>query len=111
MSSNDVPVHVSDAKFEEIVLKSDVPVLVDFWAPWCAPCRMVAPVLEELAREHTGKITVAKVNTDENQSRAGTLGIRGIPTLIIFKNGSEFERVVGAVPKQVLQQMVDRALA
>jgi len=111
MSELNTPVHISDAKFEEEVLKSTIPVLVDFWAPWCPPCLMVAPVLEELAKEHAGKIKVVKVNTDEHQNRAGELSIRGIPTLIIFKNGSEFERVVGAVSKKVLQQMVNRAIA
>lgn len=101
---------VTDASFEADVLNSDVPVLVDFWAPWCAPCRIVGPVVEEIAGEYGGKIKVGKVNTDENQTRAGSLGIRGIPTLILFKDGKEADRVVGAVPKAMLTQMIDRAI-
>ncbi len=99
---------ITDSNFEQEVTNSDIPVLVDFWAPWCAPCRMVGPVVEELSSDYTGKIKVGKVNTDENQSRAGELGIRGIPTIILFKDGKEAERVVGAVPKAALQQMIDK---
>lgn len=105
------PIAVSDASFESDVLQSDLPVLVDFWAPWCAPCRIVGPVVEEIAQDFDGKLKVAKVNTDENTSRANSLGIRGIPTLIVFKDGKEFDRVVGAVPKAQLQQLVERAMA
>ena len=101
---------VTDASFEADVLKSDVPVLVDFWAPWCAPCRIVGPVVEEIAGEYSGKLKVGKVNTDENQMRANSLGIRGIPTLILFKDGKEADRVVGAVPKAMLTQMIDRSI-
>ncbi len=104
------PTHVSDATFEQEVLQSDVPVLVDFWAPWCAPCRIVGPIVEEIAGDYEGKIKVAKVNTDENPMHANALGIRGIPTLILFKNGQEADRVVGAVPKQHLSMFVDRNL-
>jgi len=107
---NNAPVHVTDNSFEADVLNSDIPVLVDFWAPWCAPCRMVGPVVEELAGEYDGKLRVAKVNTDENPNRANALGIRGIPTLIVFKGGEEVDRVVGAVPKPMLAQMVDKAI-
>jgi thioredoxin 1 len=107
---NAAPVHVTDNSFEADVLNSDIPVLVDFWAPWCAPCRMVGPVVEELAGEYDGKLRVAKVNTDENPNRANELGIRGIPTLIVFKGGKEVDRVVGAVPKQMLTQLVDKAI-
>ncbi len=99
---------VSDATFEQDVLKSDVPVLVDFWAPWCAPCRIVGPIVEEIGDEYDGKIKVAKVNTDENPTQATALGIRGIPTLILFKDGAEADRVVGAVPKAMLTQFVER---
>ncbi|MBS1261838.1 MAG: Thioredoxin 1 [Calditrichaeota bacterium] len=101
---------VSDATFDDVVLKSDKPVLVDFWAPWCAPCRIVSPIVEEIAQEFEGKLSVAKVNTDENPARANSLGIRGIPTLILFKNGEEADRVVGAMPKAHLKQMVERAI-
>lgn len=104
------PTHVSDATFEQEILNSDIPVLVDFWAPWCAPCRIVGPIVEEIGSDYDGKIKVAKVNTDENPVRANSLGIRGIPTLILFKNGQEADRVVGAVPKAHLTQMVDRQL-
>ena len=105
------PIEVSDQEFHARVLESDKPVLVDFWAPWCGPCRMVAPVLEELAGEYEGRMTIAKVNTDEQMETAGRLGIRGIPTLILFAGGREVERIVGAVPKHALQTRVDAALA
>ena len=105
------PIEVSDEEFHARVLESDKPVLVDFWAPWCGPCRMVAPVLEELAGEYGDRMTIAKVNTDEQMETAGRLGIRGIPTLILFAGGQEVERIVGALPKQALQTRVDAALA
>ena len=109
MVSN-VPMNVTDASFDKDVLQSDVPVLVDFWAPWCAPCRMVSPAVEEVANEFSGKIKVAKVNTDENPQRAGSLGIRGIPTLILFKDGREADRIVGAVPKPMIAAMVKKVI-
>ncbi len=101
---------VTDATFEARVLQSPVPVLVDFWAPWCGPCRMVSPVVEEIGREYTGRLRVAKVNTDENPAWAGKLGVMGIPTLIFFKRGKEADRVVGAVSKATLRQRVERVL-
>jgi len=101
---------ITDASFEKDVLQSDLPVLVDFWAPWCAPCRIVGPVVEEIASQYNGKLKVGKVNTDEDAMRANMLGIRGIPTLILFKDGKEADRVVGAVPKAMLTQMIDRAI-
>ncbi|HEX2254572.1 MAG TPA: thioredoxin [Thermoanaerobaculia bacterium] len=104
------PMDLSDTNFETEVLQSDKPVLVDFWAPWCGPCRMVGPVVEELAGEYEGRLKVAKVNTDENQARASQLGIRGIPTLIFFKDGREVDRVVGALPKPALKARVDDVL-
>lgn len=96
----------TDLNFEQEVLKSDLPVLVDFWAPWCGPCRMVAPVVEELAEKYNGKAKFVKVNTDENQQVAYKYGIRSIPTLGIFKNGEVVDGVIGAVPKQVLENKI-----
>lgn len=110
MSTENAPVHVTDSSFEQEVLQADVPVLVDFWAPWCAPCRMVAPVLEQIATEYSGKVKIAKMNTDENPAKASTLGIRGIPTLILFKDGKEFNRLVGAHPKGNIQSLIHGAM-
>lgn len=97
------PVHVTDDTFEEVVLKAPVPVMVDFWAPWCGPCRMVAPIVEDLADRYGGRAVVAKINTDENLKVAGQFGIMGIPTMILFKDGQEVERVVGFAPGQTLE--------
>lgn len=105
------PVEVTDATFESLVLRSPLPVLVDFWAPWCGPCRMVSPIVEQLGREYSGRLRVAKVNTDENPQHAGRLGIQGIPTLIFFKDGKEVDRIVGAAPRQMLQSRLERVLA
>lgn len=100
---NNFVVEGTDSNFEMEVIKSEMPVLVDFWAPWCGPCRMVAPVVEELAKDYAGKIKVVKVNTDENGMVAGQYGIRSIPTLGIFKNGKLVDGVIGAVPKQHIE--------
>jgi thioredoxin 1 len=102
---------VSQATFEDEVVKSDLPTLVDFWAPWCGPCRMLSPTVEELAGEYTGKLKVVKVNTDQNNEVAGQFGIRGIPTLIFFKNGKEVDRLVGAQQKAVLAKKIDEVIA
>jgi thioredoxin 1 len=109
-ASDAEPVHVSDEAFEEVVLNAQVPVLVDFWAPWCGPCRMIAPIVEELAQEYDGRVLMAKINTDENVGIAGDLGIMGIPTLILFKDGQEVDRVVGYAPRHVLEKKLKAAL-
>ncbi len=110
-ATNGGPVVVTDSTFSRDVLQSPLPVLVDFWAPWCGPCRIISPVVEELGRQYAGKLRVAKVNTDENPLHAGQLGIMGIPTLIFFKNGREVDRVVGVVPKATLTARVERVLS
>ena len=102
---------VTDATFKKDVLKSDVPVLVDFWAGWCGPCKIIAPIVEEIAAEYEGKITVLKLDVDENQVSPTTYVVRSIPTLIIFKDGQEVARVVGAVTKLVLENALNEVLA
>jgi thioredoxin 1 len=97
------PIHVSDDTFEEVVLNASVPVMVDFWAPWCGPCRMIAPIVEDLAAKYNGRAVIAKINTDENVEVATKLGIMGIPTLILFKDGQEMDRVVGFAPAHTLE--------
>lgn len=102
---------VTDASFEQDVLKSGVPVLVDFWAPWCGPCRMVAPIVDEIAEEFKGKLKVYKLNTDENPNVASQYAIRSIPTLMIFKGGEKVDTVVGAVPKTTLSGTISKHLS
>ncbi len=102
---------VTDSTFKQEVLESKTPVLVDFWAPWCGPCRMVAPVVEEIAEQYLGKVKVVKVNTDENSGVASQYGIRSIPTLMIFKDGQRVDMVVGAVPKTTLATTLEKHLA
>lgn len=101
---------VTDATFKQEVLDSEVPVLVDFWAPWCGPCRMVAPVVDEIAQQYDGQVKVVKVNTDENPNVASQYGIRSIPTLMIFKGGQRVDMVVGAVPKTTLANTLEKYL-
>ena len=101
---------LTSASFEAEVLKSSEPVLVDFWAPWCGPCRMVAPVVEEIAQQYEGKVKVVKLNTDENPQIASQYGIRSIPTLMVFKDGEKKEMVVGAVPKTTLANTLEKHL-
>ncbi len=97
------PVHVNDLTFQKEVLEADVPVLVDFWAPWCAPCRVIAPTLEEIAEEYGGRLKVVKLNTDENSATALKYNIRSIPTLLLFRNGQIIDEMIGVVPKQTLK--------
>lgn len=105
------PVHVTDQDFKTTVLGSAKPVLVDFWAAWCGPCRMIAPFVEEIAKDYAGKAVVAKMDTDANPQTPMQYGIMGIPTLIIFKNGQEVDRIVGAVPKAAIAKKLDAVLA
>lgn len=105
-----MPAEVSDSTFKDEVLDSNVPVLVDFWAPWCGPCRMVAPVVEEIATQYEGQVKVVKLNTDENPNIASQYGIRSIPTLMIFKGGQRVDMVVGAVPKTTLANTLEKYL-
>ncbi len=100
----------TDGNFEELVLKSDKPVMVDFWAEWCGPCRMVGPVVEELAREYEGKAVIGKLNVDENAQVSSKYGIRSIPTILFFKNGQLVDRSVGAVPKPQLASKLQAQL-
>lgn len=101
-------IDVGDSNFEKDVLQSDKPVLVDFWAPWCAPCRMLAPTVAAVAEKYHGSANVVKLNVDENPGVSQRYGIKGIPTLILFKNGKEEERVVGATSKEAIARMIDK---
>ncbi len=103
--------NLTKENFEKEVLQSDVPVVVDFWAEWCGPCRMMAPIFEELSKEYGGKVKFAKLNTEEEQEIPGKYGIMGIPTLIVFKDGKEIGRSVGALPKEALKQKIDEIIA
>ncbi len=104
------PADVSDNEWETEVLKSDLPVLVDFWAPWCGPCRMVAPIVEELADEYAGKVKFYKLNTDDNVQTAARYGIRSIPTLMVFKGGQAVDQVIGFRPKSDLKRTLEKSL-
>lgn len=100
----------TDANFQTDVLNSDKPVVVDFWAPWCGPCKMVSPTIEELAKEYEGKVAIGKLNVDENQQTAGQYGVMSIPTVMVFKNGKPVQSVVGAQGKQAYKAEIDKAL-
>jgi thioredoxin 1 len=107
---SDSIVHVTDASFEDEVLKADVPVLVDFWAAWCGPCKMIAPILDEIAKEYSGKVKIAKVDVDANNDTPAKFGIRGIPTLMLFKQGAAAATKVGALSKTQLNDFIKTAL-
>lgn len=108
--ASDKVLEFSDANFEDEVINSDIPVLVDFWAPWCGPCRIIAPVVEEISESHDGKVKVGKLNVDDNQQTSMKFGIRSIPTLLVFKNGEIFEQIIGAVPKTEIERVVNSAI-
>ena len=104
------PVEITDANFEQEVIKSDIPVLIDFWAVWCGPCKLIAPTVEEIANDYQGKVKVGKLDVDNNQMVATKFGIRSIPTLLIFKGGKIVDQIVGAVPKSAIIQKLDAHL-
>jgi len=108
--ASDKVIHVTDGEFDSKVVGNDLPCLVDFWAPWCGPCKAIGPVIDELAEEFDGKIVIAKMNVDDNPATPGKFGIRAIPTLILFKGGQEVDKVTGAVGKAQLHELINKAL-
>jgi len=105
-----MPLEIKDNQFSDVVLKADAPVLVDFWAPWCGPCRMIAPVLEEVSRDYDGKVMVVKVNVDDNSDTAARYGVMSIPTMLLFKGGEPVETITGFHKKEVLSSLIDKYL-
>lgn len=111
MAENHTVKEVNDNEFQQQVLQSEAPVVVDFWAPWCGPCRIVSPVVEELNKEYNGAVRFVKVNTDDNEQSAMEFGIQVLPTLVIFKEGREVNRLIGFSPKEQLKRQIDRSLS
>ena len=105
------PVEITDENFQQEVLNSETPVLVDFWADWCQPCKMIAPVVEQIAEEYDGKVKIGKLDVDSNQQTSQAMGIRGIPALIIFNNGKPVDQIIGVVPKSIIQKKIDAGVA
>ena len=110
MSMNENLVHLNDANYEEQISKADSTVMIDFWAPWCGPCKAIGPVIEELAETFRDRAVIAKINVDENQKAALAYGVRSIPTIILFKNGKVVETIIGVVPKARLEEIINAAL-
>lgn len=110
MANDTSLLHVNDKNFSSEVLQSGIPVLVDFWATWCGPCRAISPIVEELAKEFSGRVKITKLNVDENPATPAQYGVRGIPTLILFKEGKVFDQIVGSVPKARLKALIEKAL-
>ncbi len=110
MSENKNVLQLNDTNFDLEVTNSPIPVLVDFWAPWCGPCRMIAPVIDRIAEKYSGQLKVGKLNVDENPIISGKFGIMSIPTLIFFKNGKEFDRVIGALPEPIITSKIEELL-
>jgi len=107
----DEPINVTDEAFEKTVIDSEIPVIVDFWAPWCGPCKMVGPILDKIAKEFTGKVIVAKVNTDNDSEWANKYGVQGIPTMLFMANGKVVHQQVGALPEPMLRTVLDQFLS
>lgn len=110
MASSEFLVHLNDTNYEELINKADKPVLVDFWAPWCGPCKAIGPVIEEISETYKDRAVIAKINVDENQKAASAYGVRSIPTIILFKDGKVFDTIIGLVPKERLEELINKAL-
>ena len=110
MAASEYLLHLNDSNYEEEISKSGKPVLVDFWAPWCGPCKTIGPIIEELAETYKDRAVIAKLNVDESRNAASTYGVRSIPTLIIFKQGKVFDTIIGLVPKERLEEFINKAL-